>query len=188
MNLPARSRLTSLNDAAGPGGRDRQKSAFHGKAKVEKVCRLCRRNRRGASAVEFALVAPVLFLLVFGIIEFGRMIMVQQVVINASREGARAAIIEGVTAPEDPAAVEERARATAQDLVYSYLEGAAIPRDVVPLPAVDFSDGDGDGYRETVAVTVEVPFSQVTWLPAPYLIPGDRRLTATTAMRRETTY
>jgi Flp pilus assembly protein TadG len=35
------------------------------------------RNRQGAAVVEFALVAPLFFLLVFGIIEFGRLIMVQ---------------------------------------------------------------------------------------------------------------
>ncbi len=54
--------------------------------KVENLCRSCRRNRRGAAAVEFAIVAPVFFLLVFGMIEYGRMVMVQQVITNASRE------------------------------------------------------------------------------------------------------
>ena len=36
-----------------------------GSPKVEKLCRLCRKNRRGAAVVEFAIVAPVFFLLVF---------------------------------------------------------------------------------------------------------------------------
>src|SRR5262249_39362220 len=40
--------------------------------KLEKLCRTCRRNRRGAAAVEFAVVSPVLFLLIFGMIEYGR--------------------------------------------------------------------------------------------------------------------
>ncbi len=39
--------------------------------------------------MEFAVVAPVFLLLVFGMIEYGRMVMVQQVITNASREGAR---------------------------------------------------------------------------------------------------
>ena len=39
-------------------------------------------SRRGVAAVEFALVAPVFFLVVLGIIEFGRMAMVQQVLAN----------------------------------------------------------------------------------------------------------
>ena len=40
---------------------------------------LRRRDRRGSSVVEFALVAPVFFLLMIGIIEVGRALMVQQV-------------------------------------------------------------------------------------------------------------
>lgn len=48
-------------------------------------------GQRGASAVEFALLVPVLLLLVFGIIDFGMAIMSQSVVSNATREGVRAA-------------------------------------------------------------------------------------------------
>ena len=51
--------------------------------KVENFFQSCRRNRRGTAAVEFALVAPVFFLLVFGMIEYGRMVMVQHVITNA---------------------------------------------------------------------------------------------------------
>src|SRR3954451_18844471 len=57
-------------------------------------------NRRGAAVVEFAVVAPVFFLLVFGIIEYGRMVMVQQLITNASREGARRGVLDGATTTE----------------------------------------------------------------------------------------
>jgi len=49
-------------------------------------------DETGASAVEFAVLMPFLVLLVFGIIEFGLLFYNQQVITNASREGARAAI------------------------------------------------------------------------------------------------
>jgi Flp pilus assembly protein TadG len=49
------------------------------------------RDQRGAVAVEFALIMPVLCLLVFGIIEFGFMLNRDMIVGNASRDGARAA-------------------------------------------------------------------------------------------------
>src|SRR3954452_10155483 len=65
--------------------------------KLERDCRLYRRNRRAAAAVEFAVVAPVFLLLVFGMIEYGRMVMVQQIITNASREGARTAVLDGST-------------------------------------------------------------------------------------------
>ncbi|MGB6041722.1 MAG: TadE family protein, partial [Pirellulales bacterium] len=55
---------------------------------------MCRKKRRGVAAVEFALVAPLFVLMVMGMIEVGRAIMVQQVLTNASREGARRAVLD----------------------------------------------------------------------------------------------
>jgi Flp pilus assembly protein TadG len=50
-----------------------------------------RRLRRedGAIAVEFAILAPVFILLCFGIVDFGHAFYMNQIVSNASREGAR---------------------------------------------------------------------------------------------------
>jgi Flp pilus assembly protein TadG len=48
---------------------------------------------KGASAVEFALVLPLLAVLIFGIIEFGTLCYDKAVITNASREGARAGIL-----------------------------------------------------------------------------------------------
>ncbi|UCF19996.1 MAG: pilus assembly protein [Gemmatimonadota bacterium] len=47
------------------------------------------RNRRGAVAVEFGLIAPILFLLVFAIIDFGRAYYTVHDLAAAAREGAR---------------------------------------------------------------------------------------------------
>jgi hypothetical protein len=44
---------------------------------------------RGAAAVEFALVLPLLLFLVFGIIDFGRALNAQVTLTQAAREGAR---------------------------------------------------------------------------------------------------
>ena len=44
---------------------------------------------RGAAAVEFALVFPLLLLIVFGIIDFGRALNAQITLTQAAREGAR---------------------------------------------------------------------------------------------------
>ena len=47
------------------------------------------RGEHGAVAVEFAIILPVLMLLVFGIVDFGHGWYMKQIIINASREGAR---------------------------------------------------------------------------------------------------
>ena len=45
--------------------------------------------------VEFALVAPILFVLVLGTIELGRFVFFYELLNNATREGARYAIVHG---------------------------------------------------------------------------------------------
>lgn len=47
----------------------------------------------GAAVVEFAVILPLLLLLLFGIIEFGFLLYNKAMVTNASREGARAGIV-----------------------------------------------------------------------------------------------
>lgn len=50
-------------------------------------------GERGSVAVEFALLAPILIMLLFGIVEFGRAYNVQVSLTNAAREGVRAMAI-----------------------------------------------------------------------------------------------
>jgi Flp pilus assembly protein TadG len=52
-----------------------------------------KKSEKGAAAVEFALVLPLLLVLVFGIIEFGFLIYNKAMITNASREGARFGIV-----------------------------------------------------------------------------------------------
>ncbi len=52
------------------------------------------RDRKGAALVEFALVMPVLVLLLVGLMEFGLLLYNQHVITNASREGARYGIVQ----------------------------------------------------------------------------------------------
>ncbi len=51
-------------------------------------------RRRGTHAVEFSLVFPVLVLFMFAIFEYGRFLMVRQLLDNAAREGARQAAVQ----------------------------------------------------------------------------------------------
>ena len=52
-------------------------------------------NERGAVAAEFALLLPLLLIILFGIIDFGMMMYSREIVTNAAREGARAGIVQG---------------------------------------------------------------------------------------------
>jgi Flp pilus assembly protein TadG len=51
-------------------------------------------TERGAAAVEFALIVPILLVLIFGIVEFSRLYNVQLSLTNAAREGARTMAIQ----------------------------------------------------------------------------------------------
>ena len=56
--------------------------------------RIIIKNQEGAALVEFAIVLPLLILLFIGICEFGLLWYNSQVIINASREGARHGIVQ----------------------------------------------------------------------------------------------
>ncbi|MCZ6801589.1 MAG: TadE/TadG family type IV pilus assembly protein [Nitrospirae bacterium] len=53
----------------------------------------------GVAAVEMALMLPILLLLVLGIVDFGLLMYQQQIVTNASREGARQGIVMATPRP-----------------------------------------------------------------------------------------
>lgn len=55
------------------------------------------RDQRGTAAVEFALVFPLLVVLVFGIIDFGMLVNTNVVVGNATRDAARTASLGGTS-------------------------------------------------------------------------------------------
>ncbi len=126
--------------------------------------------RRGAAAVEFAVVLPVFITLVFGMIEYGRMVMVQQVITNAAREGCRKAIMDGTTGQE------------VLDLVNDYLDSAGITGATVTVTPSEPSEA---GAGEPITVSVSVPYDQVSWLPAPMFLSGTE-MSASCVMRRET--
>lgn len=65
-----------------------------------------RRNRRGATAVEFAVIAPIFFLVIFGGIEFASVHITQCAMENAAFEGARRGIVPGAKASTCKAAAE----------------------------------------------------------------------------------
>jgi Flp pilus assembly protein TadG len=48
-----------------------------------------RHSERGSTAIEFALILPILATLAFGAIDFGRMLWFKEVLVNAARVGAR---------------------------------------------------------------------------------------------------
>lgn len=81
---------------------------------------------RGAAAVEFALLLPLLLLLVFGIIDFGRALNAQITLTQAAREGARLAAL-GQTGQ-----VTTRVQAAAQPLSGVSVATAACPATPTP--------------------------------------------------------
>jgi Flp pilus assembly protein TadG len=140
----------------------------------EKAYRLCRRSRQGAAAVEFAVVAPVFLLMVFGMIEFGRAIMVQQILTNATRQGARLAILDSPT----PTA------STVKSTVTSYLQNCGITAATVNNVTINPAEPSTAVNGTSVTVTVQIPYSSVTWLPTPQFL-GTKTLKVSTVMRRE---
>jgi Flp pilus assembly protein TadG len=67
---------------------------------MRKTLRINSGQRRGATAVEFALTAPVFFLFLLAAFEFGWLNVIRHTADNAAYEAARTAMVPGATAAE----------------------------------------------------------------------------------------
>ena len=116
-------------------------------------------SRSGVTTVEFAIVAPIFLMLVFGLIEFGRMMMVQQSLTNAAREGCRTAVLATTINSSD-------VEAAVRDYLQSVMSNAANTEEVrVTVPAGLAATASGT----EVTVAIDVDYSDVSWLPLGYL-------------------
>ena len=120
----------------------------------------------GTTPVEFAITAPIAFLLFFGAYEFSRMNMVRHTMDIAAYEGAREGIVAGATAAE----VTQRTN--------SMLSPVAVKDAVVTVTPTTIN-------RDTPEVTVEieVPIAPNSWITPQFL--GDLRLRARSTLARE---
>jgi len=105
--------------------------------------RIKRENERGANLVEFALVIPLLLLMLVGVADLGRAFRTYIAITNAAREGARfASRLPAAEVQIKDAAIEEAA-----------LSGLALSADDI---AIGNLGGEG-GTPITVTVTYDFP-------------------------------
>lgn len=138
-------------------------------------------ERRGAAAVEMAIVLPLFFMIILAIIEFGRAMMVSNLVINAAREGVRYAIIDGST------------NAQAEKMIKDFMKDAASvnPKKVNVKIVITPDPGNPNPgnqlsaalTRDLITVTVSVPFNEVQYFTGNFL--QGKNLVGMSAMRHE---
>jgi Flp pilus assembly protein TadG len=128
-------------------------------------------QRRGVATVEFAVVAPIVFLLILALIQFASLLMNQNVLTAAAREGARiAALPSTVSTGVVVATVEDR-------LTRGGVDADLVTVNVSPTSLGDLATGD------TVTVSVAGPLSSMVWIQAITL--PDANLSAQIAYQRE---
>jgi Flp pilus assembly protein TadG len=146
------------------------------------------RKRRGATAVEFAVVAPILFLLVFGVIEFGRYVMLQQIAVTSTREGSRKAALGSTTS-----------NAQVETVVRNYLAAGGVQSSVAMDPAkVNVAVSPAFNFDPTnpgspgppapgtpIEVSVQMSFGELSWLPGDFFGLSNVNVTSSTTMERE---
>ncbi len=114
--------------------------------------------RRGVAAVEFAVLLPLLLLLLLGVWEVGRMVEVQQLLTNAAREGGR------------QASTGIRTAAQVKDDVVRYLTQNGITSatasnvTVVNLTSAARSEPTQGEQLDQYRITVTIPFNSVRWI------------------------
>jgi hypothetical protein len=147
--------------------------------------------------VEFALVLPILLLVIFGLLEVGRAIFIFSSATNASRDAVRYATAFGVNENDnlqfqDCSAIRNVARRTGfllpledADIVIEYDTGPDPATGLVPAPfdACDDADGVDDAVvlacGDRVVVTISVDFDPIV----PQLVPLDARTIVSSSAR-----
>lgn len=113
---------------------------------------------RGAVAVEFAILLPVLILLLLGIMEFGRAYSAQITLTNAAREGVRVMAITN-----DPA----RAQAAATTAAIT-LRPQLVNTNFIPAPTACSATVSG----ESTTVTISYSLTTLTGIAGPFTLTG----------------
>ena len=121
---------------------------------------------RGAALVELAMVLPLLLLILVGIIELGLLFYNQQVLTNASREGARAGIAYATGIP---------------DIVDNYCQSRLITFG--PVPPVNTVVTGGVSYPNDLKITVIYDYT--FFVPELLGFGPTKTLSASTEMRME---
>jgi Flp pilus assembly protein TadG len=137
------------------------------------------KDQEGASAIEFAIVLPLLMMVLFGIIEFSIAFYDKAMITNASREGARAGIVLK-PAPRDAATEDTEV----ENKVNYYLAGKLITLGTANTPVVAINrEGFSTGDSLTVTVTYNYDYYVLPGFVAG--ITGPVTLDATTVMNME---
>jgi Flp pilus assembly protein TadG len=101
-----------------------------------------RKGERGSELIEFALVFPMLLMVVLAIVDFGFLFQRYEVVTNAAREGARVAVLPGYTTSD------------IQDRVTSYATAGGLPTaPTVSIAATTITAGSSTWPATTVNVS-----------------------------------
>lgn len=119
------------------------------------MARTGRRSEAGTATVEFAIVLPLLMLILVGVLEWGRYFVLRESVVHAAREGARGGTLLDAT----------QADACAAALAFLSTIGLApsCPGDIAV--DMDAKIAGGGGPLPAVAVQIDVLFESVTKLP-----------------------
>lgn len=107
------------------------------------------RNRKGATAVEFALVAPLFLLVLFACFEFGKISMVEAIAENAAFRAARDVVVLGAT-------IDESIEEAAGRLAVLGVRNA----DITVEPSNDGAvQTEIDDATDTIAVQISIPMA-----------------------------
>jgi Flp pilus assembly protein TadG len=108
------------------------------------------RCQKGVAAIEFAILLPLLLVIIFGIVEFSILLYDKQVITNASREGAREGIRREIDVPVR--STEGEIKSVVTNYVVSNLITFGTPN--TPVTTVTPADLSGMARGDDLTVTV----------------------------------
>jgi Flp pilus assembly protein TadG len=143
------------------------------------------RNRRGRAALETAITLSLLMMMLLGVVDYARLIMMRHLMDNAAREGARYAVVS--TAGTSGGSTVTTAQVQSQ--VTTYLAGQVVSNlnvqvyqaDLITGAAIAGTTWNSSAFGKNIAVQIDLDFQPIS----PAIMPNALHMRAKSMMRSE---
>jgi len=129
-----------------------------------------KKREKGSAVVEFAVVLPILLAFLFGILEFGRVMMVCHTLNNAARVGARIAVLPGAD------------NSTVLNAINSELNGSGLTMDDIQFSPSNIADADRD---DPITVSVKINYDSIGFVTGFFPMLNGMQFEGTAVMCKE---
>lgn len=140
---------------------------------------------KGLAVVEMAIILPLMLLLIFATIDFGRMFFTQITLQHAMREGGRFGVTgQRLPDPDQPQDLQSRIESIRQ-VVYDAAIGVSVEPDNIIVSSLSGGANNAGQGGDTITISMSYRFQFATPIVGKFFNDGSQEFTVSTSFRNE---